>query len=213
MHWATRLIRLRHRFEGWLHARYARDMLLSMGQGVVLDPSVRFRYPHSIAIGERCRLYEDVILVGKPGRDPGIVLGPLTKVHERAILDAYSGRIFTGKNAFIGHMSVVCGHGGLSIGDNTLISGLCYIIPANHIFESDQYPLRFQGETRRGIVIGANVWIGAGCTILDGVTIGDNVVVGGGSVVASDLPAWSVAVGVPARVIRMRQRNSSLELS
>lgn len=52
------------------------------------------------------------------------------------------------------------------------------------------------------VEIGDNVWIGGGTTILPGVTIGDNTTIGAGSVVAKDIPADSVAVGNPCRVIR-----------
>lgn len=54
----------------------------------------------------------------------------------------------------------------------------------------------------KGIVVGNNVYFGYGCIVLPGVTIGDNVVVGAGAVVARDIPSNSVAVGVPARVIK-----------
>jgi acetyltransferase-like isoleucine patch superfamily enzyme len=52
------------------------------------------------------------------------------------------------------------------------------------------------------IKIGANVWIGFDCCILPGVTIGDGSVVGARSVVMENVPAFSVAVGNPARVVR-----------
>lgn len=52
------------------------------------------------------------------------------------------------------------------------------------------------------IVIGDNVFVGAGSTILPGVTIGNNSIIGSGSLVSKSIPANSVAVGVPARVIR-----------
>ena len=51
------------------------------------------------------------------------------------------------------------------------------------------------------IVIGDDVWIGMNCTVLKGVTIGEGSVIGAGSVVTHDIPAWSVAVGQPARVV------------
>lgn len=52
------------------------------------------------------------------------------------------------------------------------------------------------------IVVGNNVYIGFGAVILPGVTIGDNVVIGAYAVVSKDIPSNSVAVGVPARVIK-----------
>lgn len=54
----------------------------------------------------------------------------------------------------------------------------------------------------RPIVVGNNVYFGYGCIVLPGVTIGDNVVVGAGAIVSRDIPSNSVAVGVPARVIK-----------
>lgn len=52
------------------------------------------------------------------------------------------------------------------------------------------------------IVLGKNVWVGSNATILQGVTIGDNSVIGAGAVITKDVPADSVAVGVPAKVVK-----------
>lgn len=59
----------------------------------------------------------------------------------------------------------------------------------------------------RPITIGDRVWCGVDVTVLPGVTIGDDVVIGAGSVVCEDIPSHSIAVGVPARVIKALQRN------
>ena len=53
------------------------------------------------------------------------------------------------------------------------------------------------------MVIGNNVWIGRNVCIMPGVTIGDGAVIGANAVVTHDIPAYSVAVGVPAKVIKM----------
>ncbi|WP_206241980.1 acyltransferase [Novosphingobium terrae] len=59
-----------------------------------------------------------------------------------------------------------------------------------------------QVDIIKPITIGSNVFIGYGAIILPGVTIGDNVVIGAGSIVSRDIPSNSVAVGIPARVIK-----------
>ncbi len=97
------------------------------------------------------------------------------------------------------------GVGGLEIGDNTRIAAHTVISPMNHIYSDPNIPIWKQGETAIGIKIGNDVWIGNGAKILDGVTIGDGCVIGAGSVVTKSIPPFSVAVGVPAKVIKQRR--------
>ncbi len=59
-------------------------------------------------------------------------------------------------------------------------------------------------ETKGGIVIADNVWLGFGVIVLDGVRIGNGAVIGAGAVVNHDIPDNAIAVGVPARIIKMR---------
>lgn len=64
--------------------------------------------------------------------------------------------------------------------------------------------MRSDVNSKGGITIGNDVWIGAQCVILSGVTIGDGCVIAANSVVSSDLPPYSIAAGSPAKVIRSR---------
>jgi len=59
-------------------------------------------------------------------------------------------------------------------------------------------------RTKGDVTIGNDVWVGREATILSGVTIGDGAVIGAKSLVTSDVPPYSVVVGNPARVTRMR---------
>jgi len=65
--------------------------------------------------------------------------------------------------------------------------------------------IRNQPDLQLPVQIGSDVWIGANCTILGGVQIGDGAVVGAGSIVNKDIPAYAIAVGNPARVIKYRK--------
>jgi len=112
---------------------------------------------------------------------------------------SYGGSIDIGCNCVINDFSIVYGHGGCVIGNDTIIGPHCVIIPANHRYAKAGL-IRRQGEKKQGVKIGDNVWLGASVTILDGVTIGDNVVIGAGSVVNCDIPNNVMAAGVPAQV-------------
>ena len=85
-------------------------------------------------------------------------------------------------------------------GDNVFVAPNCSFYTAGHPVDAVE---RNKGiEYARPISIGNDVWIGGNVTVLPGVTIGDNCVIGAGSVVVNDIPAGSVAVGNPCRVIR-----------
>jgi len=86
------------------------------------------------------------------------------------------------------------------IGDNAFIAPNVGIYTAGHPLDASD---RNKGlEYAYPITIGNNVWIGAGAIILPGVIIGNNVVIGAGSVVTKNIPAYSLAVGNPCRVIK-----------
>lgn len=74
----------------------------------------------------------------------------------------------------------------------------------NHQYQDLQTPIRLQGETRQGIIVDDDCWIGAKSTILDGVHIQKESVVAAGSVVTKNVPAGSIVAGVPAKVLRSR---------
>lgn len=90
----------------------------------------------------------------------------------------------------------------ISIGPHCLIGPMVTMTDGNHSFDQTDAPIWGQGLETREINIGADVWIGAKATIIN--SIGAGAVIGANSVVTKPIPAYAVAVGAPARVIRMR---------
>lgn len=88
----------------------------------------------------------------------------------------------------------------VTIGDDVQIAPRVQLVTATHPLEAG--PRRDKWESAAPIVIGDNVWLGAGVIVCPGVTIGANTVVGAGAVVTRDLPPDVVAVGTPARPVR-----------
>ncbi|UCG12141.1 MAG: hypothetical protein JSU72_16800 [Deltaproteobacteria bacterium] len=98
----------------------------------------------------------------------------------------------------------VNGYGGLTVGDRTMFGPYSMIHTANH--ETDpNIPLQEQGHIKQPVTIGKEVWIAMGVIILPGVTIGDSAIVGAGSVVTKNIPAWTLAVGNPCKVVKQRK--------
>lgn len=112
----------------------------------------------------------------------------------------YGYNIEIGENFYSNHNLVILDGAKVKIGDNVFIAPNCCITTAGHPINIDE---RNRGlEYAYPIKIGNNVWIGAGANILPGVTIGDNVTIGAGSVVNKSIPANSIAVGNPCKVIK-----------
>ena len=87
-----------------------------------------------------------------------------------------------------------------------MIAANCYLGASNHRFERLDVPVIAQGtpDDSAGVEVADNVWIGAGTTVLDGVRIGRDAIIGAHSLVTADVPAFAIAAGTPARVLRMR---------
>jgi maltose O-acetyltransferase len=110
--------------------------------------------------------------------------------------------IRAGKRMAVNRGSILDGKGSLTIGDDVLIGPNVVITSSQHSCEKTDVPMIMQTEIKKSVVIGNDVWIGANVVILPGVHIGDRVIIGAGSVVTHDIKSHSIAVGVPARVIK-----------
>jgi len=99
---------------------------------------------------------------------------------------------------------VIYGHGGVKIGDHSLVSMHCQILSSNHTMPPFGTTIRSQPDVLLPTKIGRDVWLGASVTVLGGVTIGDGCIVGAGAVVTKDLPPGAIAFGVPAVIKEFR---------
>jgi len=152
------------------------------------------------AVGARTRVEAGVIARrGWAGNGPGrVIIAPECELDVGVVLDAFGGEINLGKNVFLGPYVVIYGHGGVSIGDHTLVAMHCQILSSNHAVPPFGTDIRSQPDVLLPTRLGRDVWLGAGVTILGGVTVGDGCVVGAGSVVTKSLPPGAIAFGSPA---------------
>lgn len=168
----------------WIHlgataAATAKHRLVSrcIGPATIVGRNTRMLDPRNIRVGSHCLILDHVYL--RAGQQ---------------------GRIQVGDYCAINTHAKLFGHGGIVIGDYTQLGPGSLITTTTHDFD-DRMKTSFAP-----VRLAEWVWVGAGAIILPGVTIGEHAVIGAGSIVTKDLPAYSVAVGNPARVIRERPR-------
>ncbi len=120
-------------------------------------------------------------------------------------------RISTGRDCHIGERCYLWAGdstGRILLGDFVSLAPEVFIIASDYQFVAGR-PFRNQPKRERDVAIGNDVWLGARVVVTAGVTIGDGCIVGAGAVVTKDLPAGSIAAGVPARVIGTRETLST----
>ena len=156
------------------------------------------------------RLSDQLVLVGHtPGR---LDLAEGVHVREGTVLafgDRASGfgKISVGANSWIGQYNNLraSADADIVIGSGCLISQFCTLVGSQHAHAAGT-AIREQGEDagERGIVLGDDVWLGAGVVVTPGVRIGDGAVIGANAVLTHTVPAGEIWAGVPARRIGVR---------
>mgnify|MGYP006141088225 CR=1 FL=1 len=179
--------------------------------GAFISHKSKMIFSQNLILGADTQIMEGSIIIcaGMPPyveASGTIFVGDRTIIREYAMLQTYGGAITVGSDCTINPFCVLQGNGGIEIGDNVLIAANVSMFSANHVFTDPDRPIRTQGETRIGIKIGSNVWIGAGCIILDGVSVGDGAVIAAGAVVNRDVAAGSLVAGVPGRLVGAREK-------
>lgn len=167
---------------------------------------LRFLYPDS-NISSRISL--------RFSKDEQIILGRNVTIKDFVTLvvandpanNLKNSKLIIGSNTYIGeYNNIRAGGGEIVIGDNCVISQHISIVASNHLIKKDELIRKQKWSTNKNYVkIGSDVWIGANSVILPGVKIGDGAVIGAGSVVTKDVPAYAIATGVPARVVKFRE--------
>ena len=165
--------------------RRLRNRLIHENEGLHLGKGVEVRSPERLRLGKGVMI-DSYVLLHCGGMD----------------WSGGKGEILIGDHSYIGPGSVLFGAGGISIGVGVLISPGVVITSHQHTFSSHDVPIREQSSEFAPVVIEDNVWLGSNVTVLPGVTIKGGSVIGAGAVVTKNIPARSLCLGVPARVVR-----------
>lgn len=183
----------------------ARRLFRAAGSGLILGRGLVLRHPGKISIGHRVAIDDHCFIDGSGSGDIGVVLGDRVILSRNCIVLGKNGYVVLQDRVDVGCNCVFASASGIRVGAATIIAGNCYIGGGRYFHDDLQVPIMDQGAYSRGeIDIGEGCWLGAGAIVLDGVRLGKGVIVGAGAVVTKDAPDYSVLVGSPARILRMR---------
>lgn len=181
-----------------------RTIFAQIGKSAKIYSGVQFSRADSIEIGNRARVHSGVRLKNID-QNSKIWIRDGANIDRGVDIKAQeSGKIEIGENTFIGPYVCFAGES-IKVGKDCLIASHSVIYAINHNFADPTRKIKEQGVSYEGIVIEDDCWLGSGVRVLDGVTIGQGSVIGAGAVVTKYIPPYSVAVGVPARVIASRK--------
>lgn len=182
-----------------------RSFFGKIGKAVRIYPGAEFVFAHGIVIHDAVKIERDVRINCK-GKNSKVKIGTSSILDRGVDIRTHrQGQIEIGENTYIGPYTCLSGDK-IKIGRSCLIASQSGLYASNHVFQDPSKTIKEQGFIYKGIVIEDDCWIGNGVRVLDGVTIGHGSVIGAGAVVTKDIPPYSIAVGVPAKVIDTRDR-------
>lgn len=178
-----------------------------VGRGVIFGRNVSLLHPNRIIIGDRVIVSDGVSLGGRCSEEIGITIGNDVVIGPDVGISTKNGRVTIGNNVNISHGASIGAIDGteVDIGDYVLIAPYTYIGGVRYRTDRIDIPIALQGlDPHGGVRIGKNAWLGTRSIVLDGNSVGHDAIVGAGAIVTHDVPPFGVAVGMPAKVIRMR---------
>ncbi|MCB0209843.1 MAG: acyltransferase [Anaerolineae bacterium] len=182
-------------------------LLGKVGRNVIFGTNVMFRHPHKIFIGDNVVIDDNCFIDAKGVRNKGIFIGNDVFLGRNGILSCKDGDIHLEDGVNIGFNCEIFSSNKVILRKNALVAAYCYFVGGGN-YDLGRTDISFAEQegldSKGGIDIGANSWIAASTTVLDGVTIGQASVVGAGAVVRDSIPDNSIAVGVPARIVKAR---------
>ncbi|MGI9004572.1 MAG: acyltransferase [Pseudonocardia sp.] len=182
---------LRNRaFTPWYLVRYARLLRL------------RIAHPHVVLRG-MVFLGKRVELHARAGYGR-LEIGRWVHIGDGSSLRCHEGSLRVGDKVVLGKDNTVNCYLDVEIGAATIVADWVYVTDFDHKTSDVHVPIKDQGIVKTPVRIGPDCWIGAKASVLRGTRIGRGSVLGAHAVVRGDVPEYSIAVGIPARVVRNR---------
>ncbi|MGC8714770.1 MAG: acyltransferase [Leptodesmis sp.] len=188
-----------------LRRRLYQLILAQMSKTSFIQEGVEITGGRSIFLGNNTAILRHSCLIAE-STSSKIYIGDAVTVNKDVEIEAKDGAIVEiGDRTFINKSVWIMAGASVKIGKDCLIAPYVGIVATNRSYADPNIPINRQAPTSKGITIGDDCWLGHRVSVLDGVTIGQGCVIGAGAVVTKDIPPYSIAVGVPAKVVGSRK--------
>jgi acetyltransferase-like isoleucine patch superfamily enzyme len=176
------------------------------GRNIVFGKNLILRHPHKVSLGSNIIIDDDCMLDAKGEENEGISIGDFVTIGRFSSLVCKDGDVRIGSHVNIGtSVKIISANGGeIEIGNNIDIGSNSYFSGGSYDYSDLNVLPSSRRKKTQGIKIKDLSWMGIGVIVLDGVTIGEKSIIGAGAVVIKDVPANTVAVGVPAGIKKRR---------
>ena len=192
----------------FLRGKFYPSLFGAVGKGVVFGTNMVIRHPKKIFLGDNIIIDDNVLLDAKGSDESRITLKNDVFVGRNSILSCKGGEIILDERANVGFNCEIFSSNRVVIGKDNLIAAYTYIVGGgNYKLERTDIPINQQPdfEGKGGVVTEDDVWLAAHVVLLDGTRIGKGSVVAAGAIVSGEIPPYSIAGGVPAKIIKSRK--------
>ncbi len=199
---------LRHKLFDAIRGLWCRIFLKHSVGLLFVGKRCKLSHKHLIRLGRTVTI-EDSVEINALSKQ-GVTIGDNVTIKKNTIIECTGVIRELGEGIRIGNQVGISQNcfiqvrGFVEIGSNVIFGPNVSIFSSNHIFDDPKIPIMNQGESRKGVIIEDDVWLGSGCIILDGVKIGKGSIVAAGSVVNKEVLPYTIVGGIPAIPIKER---------
>jgi acetyltransferase-like isoleucine patch superfamily enzyme len=185
----------------WLYP----GLLGGAGRNLLVGRNVTFRHSSKIRIGNNVVIDDNAVIDAKGSSNRGITIGDDVFIGRNTIVYCKNGDISIGRGVNLSANCCLFSSNDLTLEPDIMVGAYSYLLSGGGYDPTErEVPFVDQAgmETKGPLTIGTNSWLGARVTVLDGASIGRHCVIGAGAVVNRPIPADSLAVGMPAKVLK-----------
>ncbi len=190
-----------------LRGKFYPILLGETGRGVVFGANIVIRHPRKISLGNNVIIDDNVLLDAKGSESSGITLKDDVFIGRNTILSCKGGEIVLEERANVGFNCEIFSSNRVVIGKDNLIAAYTYVVGGgNYKLDRTDIPISQQPDFdgKGGVQTEEDVWLAAHVVLLDGTRVGKGSVIAAGAIVSGEIPQYSIAGGVPAKILRSR---------